>query len=96
MKHGTNGKHRVWRKLHIAVHTYTHGIVATKLSLFNVTDAVVLPNLLKQTRRKSLRYQVMVLMIQRVAMMLYESNERFRLFRYEKGQPSGNVGILAI
>ncbi|MGR5068704.1 IS5 family transposase [Vibrio alfacsensis] len=33
-KHGTDGKRRVWRKLHIAV------------------DTEVLPNLLKQTRRK--------------------------------------------
>ncbi len=33
----------------------------------------------------------MVLMTQGVAMMLYESNERFRLSRHEQGQPSGNV-----
>lgn len=32
--------------------TSTHEIVAAELSLFNVTDAEVLPNLLKQTRRK--------------------------------------------
>ncbi|EJE8676207.1 IS5 family transposase [Vibrio parahaemolyticus] len=51
-KHGTDGKHRVWRKLHIAVDTSTHEIVAAELSLSNVTDAEVLPNLLKQTRRK--------------------------------------------
>ena len=41
-KHGTGGKRRVWRKLHIAV----------ELSLSNVTDAEVLPNLLKKTWRK--------------------------------------------
>ncbi|MEA5239112.1 IS5 family transposase, partial [Vibrio parahaemolyticus] len=51
-KHGTDGKRRVWRKLHIAVNTNTHEIVAAELSLSNVTDAEVLPNLLKQTRRK--------------------------------------------
>jgi hypothetical protein len=51
-KHGTDGKRRVWRKLHIAVDTNTHEIVAAELSLSNVTDAEVLPNLLKQTRRK--------------------------------------------
>ncbi len=51
-KHGTDGKRRVWRKLHIAVDTSTHEIVAAELSLSNVTDAEVLPNLLKQTRRK--------------------------------------------
>ncbi len=39
-------------KLHIAVDTSTHEIVAAELSLSNVTDAEVLPNLLKQTRRK--------------------------------------------
>lgn len=51
-KHGTDGKHRVWRKLHLAVDTSTHEIVAAELSLCNVTDAEVLPNLLKQTRRR--------------------------------------------
>ena len=48
-KHGADGKRRVWRKLQIAVHTSTHEIVAAELSLSNVTDAEVLPNLLKQT-----------------------------------------------
>ncbi|MCX8773623.1 IS5 family transposase [Vibrio parahaemolyticus] len=51
-KHGTDGKHRVWRKLHLAVDTSTHDIVAAELILLNVTDAEVLPNLLKQTRRR--------------------------------------------
>lgn len=51
-KHGTDGKHRVWRKLHLAVDTDTHEIIAAELSLSNVTDAEVLLNLLKQTRRK--------------------------------------------
>nr|WP_259345143.1 IS5 family transposase [Vibrio parahaemolyticus] len=51
-KYGTDGKRRVRRKLHIAVDTSTHEIVAAKLSLSNVTDAEVLPNLLKQARRK--------------------------------------------
>ncbi len=51
-KHGTDGRRRVWRKLHIAVDTSTHEIVAAELSLSNVTDAEVPPNLLKQTRRK--------------------------------------------
>ena len=53
-KHGTDGKRRVWRKLHIAVDTSTYEIVASELSLSNITDAEVLPNLLKQTRRKIL------------------------------------------
>ncbi|MFW1123030.1 IS5 family transposase, partial [Vibrio parahaemolyticus] len=42
-KHGTDGKRRVWRKLHLAVDTSTHEIVAAEPSLFNVTDAEVLP-----------------------------------------------------
>ena len=51
-KHGTDGKRRVWRKLHLAVDTSTHEIVAAELSLSNVTNAEVLPNLLKQKRRR--------------------------------------------
>lgn len=50
-KHGTDGKKRVWRKLHITVNTNTHEIIASDLSLSTVTDGEVLPNLLKQTRR---------------------------------------------
>ena len=41
-KHGIDGKRRVWRKLHIAA----------ELSLSGVTDAEVMPNLLKQNHRK--------------------------------------------
>ncbi|GMQ48322.1 hypothetical protein VB10N_33210 [Vibrio sp. 10N] len=44
----------MWRKLHLAVDTSTHEIIASELSLSTVTDAEVLPNLLKQTRRKIL------------------------------------------
>lgn len=50
-KHGTDGKRRVWRKLHLAVDTDTHEIIAAELTLSGVTDAEVLPNLLKQTSR---------------------------------------------
>ncbi|WP_157939036.1 transposase, partial [Vibrio splendidus] len=42
------------RKLHIAVDTNTHEIIAAELSLSTVTDGEVLPNLLKQTRRSIL------------------------------------------
>ncbi|GAK83160.1 mobile element protein [Vibrio ponticus] len=63
-KHGTDGKRRVWRKLHLAVDTSTHEIIASELSLSTVTDAEVLPNLIKQTRRKILEISAMVLMIQ--------------------------------
>lgn len=51
-KHGTDRKRRVWRKLHLAVDTDTHEIIAAELSLSNVSDGEVLPNLLKQTRRR--------------------------------------------
>ncbi|GAL28569.1 mobile element protein [Vibrio variabilis] len=50
-KHQTDGKRRVWRKLHLAVDTDTHEIIAAELTLSGVTDTEVLPNLLKQTRR---------------------------------------------
>lgn len=51
-KHGTDNKRRVWRKLHLAVDTRTHEIIAAELSLSNVTDGEVLPHLLKHTHRK--------------------------------------------
>jgi hypothetical protein len=37
-KHGTDGKRRVWRKLHLAVDTDTHEIIAAELTLSGVTD----------------------------------------------------------
>lgn len=46
-KYGSDGKRRVWRKLHLAVDTDTHEIIAAKLSLSNVSDGETLPNLLK-------------------------------------------------
>lgn len=51
-KHGTDGKRRVWRKLHIAVDTSTYQVIAAELSLSNVSNGEVLSNLLKQTRRR--------------------------------------------
>lgn len=41
------------RKLRTTVDTSTHEIIAAELSLSTVTDAEVLPNLFKQTRRKA-------------------------------------------
>ncbi len=95
-KHGTDGKRRVWRKLHIAVDTSTHEIVAAELSLSNVTDAKYSPTYLSRHVVKSLRYQVMERMTQGIAMMLYESSERFRSSRHEKEQPSGSKDTLVI
>ncbi len=50
-KHGTGGKPHVWRKLHLAVDTDTHEIIAAELSLSNVSDGEAFLSLLKQTRR---------------------------------------------
>ena len=55
-KHGTDGKRLVWRKLYIAVDTHSHEIIAAELSLSGVTDAVVVPNLLKQNHLKNPQY----------------------------------------
>ena len=95
-KHGTDGKRRVCRRLHMELDTSPHEIVAEALSLSNATDAELLPNLLKQTRRKIIEISDDGAYDTRVVMMRYESSERFRSFRHEKGQPSGNGGILAI
>ena len=42
----------MWRKLHLAVDSVTHDIVAAEVSLENVHDAEVLPTLLNPLRRK--------------------------------------------
>lgn len=49
--HVTDGKRRVWRKLHIAVDTDTHEIITAEWNLSSVTDAKVPPNLLTNTRK---------------------------------------------
>jgi len=96
-KHGTDGKRRVWRKLHIAVDISTHEIVTTELSLSNVTDAEVLPNLLKQTRRKIIEISGDGAYDTKGCYdAIQKSSERFRSSCHEKRRPSGNGGILAI
>ncbi len=47
---GADDKRRVWHKLHLAVDINIHKSITAKLSLSNVIDGKVLPNLLKQTR----------------------------------------------
>ncbi|AWG86253.1 transposase [Vibrio parahaemolyticus] len=42
-KHGTDGKRRVWRKLHLVVDTDKHENIAAALSLSNMSDGEVLP-----------------------------------------------------
>ena len=53
-KHGTDGKRRIWRKVHLAADTDTHEILVAELSLSNVGDGEALPNLLRQTRRRTI------------------------------------------
>ncbi|MBB6113862.1 hypothetical protein F4826_000740 [Rahnella inusitata] len=49
-KHGQE-KHRVLRKLHLAVDAGTHEVICADLSLNNV-DAEVFPGVIRQTHRK--------------------------------------------
>ena len=46
-QHGTN-KRRTWRKLHLAVDTESHEVVAAELTAVFVGDAEVFPELLEQ------------------------------------------------
>lgn len=50
-KHGRE-KRRRWRKLHLAVDSDTHDIIAAQMSLESVGDNQVLPALLNPLRRK--------------------------------------------
>jgi hypothetical protein len=50
-KHGKE-KRRTWRKLHLAVDSNTHEIVAAEISLVNVADNEVLPTLFNPLRRR--------------------------------------------
>ncbi len=54
-KHGTDGKRRVRRKLHLAVDTSTLEIVAAELSLSNVINAEVLPKIVQANTPKNNR-----------------------------------------
>jgi hypothetical protein len=50
-KHGKE-KRRTWRKLHLAIDTRTHEVIAAEMSMVNVADNEVLPTLLNPLRRK--------------------------------------------
>lgn len=50
-KHGKE-KRRRWRKIHLAVDSQTHEVIAAQVSLDSVGDNQVLPNLLNPLRRK--------------------------------------------
>ena len=45
-------KRRGWRKLHLAVDTKTHEVIAAEVNLSSVRDTEVLPALLNPLRRK--------------------------------------------
>ncbi len=95
-KHGTDGKRRVWRKLHIAVDTNTHEIIAAELSLSTVTDGEVLPNLLKQTRRSILEVSGDGAYDTRACHAAIKIKGAIALIPQEKEQPSGSVVTLEI
>lgn len=92
-KHGTDGKRRVWRKLHLAVDTSTHEIIAAELSLSTVTDAEVLPNLLKQVRRKILEISGDGAYDTRNCHKAIQIKRAVRSFRHERELHSGNEVI---
>jgi hypothetical protein len=46
-QHGV-GKRRTWRKLHLAIDPATHDVVAAQVTVLEVTDAEVFPDLLEQ------------------------------------------------
>ncbi|QJR81704.1 IS5 family transposase [Alteromonas pelagimontana] len=50
-KHGRE-KRRRWRKLHVAVNSDTHEVIAAQMSMENVGDNQVLPSLLNPLRRR--------------------------------------------
>ncbi|NIG62848.1 MAG: transposase [Serratia symbiotica] len=51
IKH-SQGKRRIWRKLHLAVDTKKHEVIYANLSLSNVTNREAFPGLICQKYRK--------------------------------------------
>ncbi len=95
-KHGTDGEHRVWRKLHLAVDTSTHEVVAAeRVYLMLPMQKSFLTCSRKHTEELS-RYLVMALMTKGIATMPYGSSELFHSSLLEKGQPSGRMVTLGI
>lgn len=93
-KHGTGGKRRVWRKLHLAVDANTHEIIAAELSLSNVTDVEVLPNLLKDrwnNRWRCLWHQGLLRSYSYKASSRTHSSTR-RIAFWKRGYPR-NLGV---
>lgn len=70
-KHGTDGKRRVWRKLHITVYMDTHEIIVAELSLSNMTDTEVHPNYSSKHEEGSLRSPLMELMTPKIVAKLF-------------------------
>ena len=82
--------------MHITVDTGTHEIVVAELSLSNVTDSEVPPNLLKQVRRNIIEISGDGAYDTRKCNNAIRVSERFHLSRHEKGLPSGSNDTLAI
>ncbi|MGR5418438.1 IS5 family transposase [Vibrio diabolicus] len=91
-KHGTDGKHRVWRKLHLAVDTDTHEIIVAEFSLSNVSDGETLPNLLKQTRRRIVEISGDGAYDTRLCYEAIRTKRAAPLIPPRKAQPSGSKG----
>ena len=95
-KHGTGGKRRVWRKLHLAVDTNTHEIIAAEFSLSNVSDGEALPSLLKQTRRRIVEISGDGAYDTRLCYEAIRVKRAKPLIPPREGLPSGNKVILTI
>ncbi len=74
----------------------THEIVAAEMSLSNVTDAEVLPNLLKQTHRKIIEISGDGAYDTRNCHDAIRVKRAVPLIPVREGQPSGSKGTLAI
>ncbi|ATF09254.1 hypothetical protein BTN50_0740 [Candidatus Enterovibrio altilux] len=71
-------------------------MITTEFSASNVTDCEALPNLLKQTTAKSMKYQPMVLTIPDNITKPFVLNEQFHSFHQEKEQLFKNEAIQVI
>ncbi|ATF08887.1 Mobile element protein [Candidatus Enterovibrio altilux] len=52
----TDGKQRVWCKLHLAVNIHAYEIIVVKLSVSNMTDGEVLPTYSNRPAEKLMKY----------------------------------------
>ncbi len=93
-KHGKE-KHRVWRKLHLAVDAATHAIVAAEVSLEAVADNEVLPMLLNPLRRKIKQSAPTVPMTPKPVIRYCKRREPKQPYRRERMRRCGKKAISA-